>query len=155
MVKAVLGDLYDKELSDGFELAERGIFSYMEAVSRSTRPEYLKTLTAMSDMSRLTSENFQLIEGLEYSMTERGEKAILVLAARAAYNKYSSYTRSMGSFPFYAGSQDAFLTALADCPFFLGQGTGTRNMRVDTVELDLEGLLKAGMAPFVGKIMNL
>jgi hypothetical protein len=61
----------------------------------------------------------------------------------------------MGSFPFYGGSQDAFLTALADCPFFLCYGTGTRNMRVDTVELDLEGLLKAGMAPFVGKIMSL
>lgn len=155
LLKKALGDLYDEELNNYFKAAQAGIFSNLEAIARTTVPEYIKVLTTLSDMSRLEPTNPNaLVDNMEFNLTDVGGKMLLVMATRAAYNKYRSYCRYLGQSPLYP-TEGAFAEGMYETPQFKRQGTGTRNLKVDTVILDMDELARAQVPPFSGRPQSL
>jgi hypothetical protein len=155
VVKHALGNLWDEELAEAFRGASKGIWETADVVSRNAIPEYVKILTAFSDMTRLEQDSqFKLLEGKDYNLSAVGGKSTLVLAPRAVYNKYRAYQRNIGQTPLY-GNDMSFSEGLYDCPQFMGKGSGLAGSKVDTVILDLDELYRAGVIPFSGKSVTL
>jgi hypothetical protein len=146
---------YDNLFKRHMDIMKERVYSRMEDAVRGTMPEYLKVLVAMSDMSRLPAESLHVLrDGAEFSLTDEGGFQVIHLAARAAYAKYRSWTRNQGVVPLYQ-SEMSFVHALSDIPQYIRKGTGTKNMKVDTAVLDYDALLRAGVPPFIGKLVKL
>jgi len=157
ILQELLGDRFDAQLVEGFRTMLSKVFAGLDA-SSDILPEYAQVLSAMSDMTRLNAsggaENYFLLEGHDYNLSEMGGKSVLVLAARFAYNKYRQYQRSIGQLPLYPNDL-SFSAALQAIPQFIKEGNMCKNLQVDTVILDATALAVAGVKPFVGKAVTL
>ena len=147
----IFGEEFESLLGEEFKSAESAIFTKMDVITRSTVPEYVKVLLTMSDMTRLPTDSpFQLTEDLDYNLTEYAGKQVIILAPRAAYAKYRAYTRNMGLSPMYH-SDASFIEGMYDCPQYVGRGYQTARQRVDTIMLDAQELIRAGVNQWNGK----
>jgi len=157
--KRLLRDIYAEEFEplfgEIFLKLEPAIFNGLEVMAKSTVPEYIKILTSFSDMTRLpVTHPYHLEDSFEYNLTEVGGKGVLVLVPRASYVKYCLYTKHQGQTPLFP-SEAAFAQAMLDVPQFIQKSSGTQRMAVETVVLDLDGLYRAGVPKFMGKIQKL
>ncbi len=155
LIKQVLPEEFQGLYGDVFTRLEAGVFQGMDVMIRSTVPEYVKVLNAMSDMTRLDENSaYRLVDNFEYNLAEIGGKSVLVIVPRAVFGKYQAYTKYKGSLPLYA-NDGSFSQALFDIPQYIGKGHGTSRMNVETLVLDMEALVKAGVTPWTGKAANL
>jgi hypothetical protein len=151
LLQAVFGDEYAALFGERMEEVKSKIYARMDDTAKSTMPEYLKVLLAMSDMSRLPSDNLSaLSDGLEYQLVDKGGFVELHLATRISYAKYCQWLRSQGQSALYNGAS-SLLHSLQDAPQYLRAGNHTRQLVVDTVILDYAMLIRNGMPAFNGK----
>ena len=156
LLQAMLGDLFDDYFVAKFKELNKAAYSGL-AMGVAMLPEYIKVLSAMSDMSRAGPSNSTdkyLTDGVDYNLSEIGGKAVLVLASRFAYNKYRQFTKLIGQTAMYP-NETSFEMAMSEIPQFLQKGYGTKNLVADTVILDLELLIQSGVPPFAGKTTTL
>ena len=156
LLQAMLGDLFDDYFVAKFKELNKAAYSGL-AMGVAMLPEYIKVLSAMSDMSRATPSNSTdkyLTEGVDYSLSEIGGKAVLVLASRFAYNKYRQFSKLIGQSAMYP-NETSFEMAMSEIPQFLQKGYGTKTLVADTVILDLELLIQSGVPLFAGKTIPL
>lgn len=148
-------DTFAALFADKFNEMARSVFLGMDKLAVATLPEYVKTLVVMSDMSKLASgDPHQLVEGVDYNLSEYAERMVLVLAVSQAYRKYRIFVKAQGLPPLYP-SEEAFRIALTDIPQFLKLGTKTQFLEATTVVLDVEELTKAGVPIYRGKAASL
>jgi hypothetical protein len=156
MLKACLVEHFgkgkvDERLGSHFKLLSTAVFLGMDALSAATIPEFLKVLGVMADMSKLQkTDPFAIVEGIDYSLSEIGGEAVLVLATAQAYRKYRAYSRHTGSAPLFPG-EDAFKLALQEIPQFMKTGSRTQRLVASTVFLNLDDLYRAGCPAWDGK----
>lgn len=156
LLRESLGDLYDAELNTGF----KDLMGYVYAglnVGMSMRPEYIKVLITMSDMSKTTekgSAEHVLTDGVDYNLSELGGKPVLILATRFAYNKYRAYMRMVNQLPLYP-NEASFEAGIKEIPQYIKAGTGTNGLLTETAVLDLDALIAAGVPMFFGRTVAL
>lgn len=155
MLTTALGDLFDQQLMNEFKQSGIELFKVSANDSVGTQAEYVKVMCVMSDMTRMTTSSGDrwLVEGQDYNLSETGGKAVLVLAARFAYNKYRQFCRTVGTSPMYPGDS-AFEMALREVPAFMHTGRGTVGADVATAVFDLEMLQRSGVPIFAGKAVK-
>ena len=151
LLKAIYGEEYNALFGEKMQELTSKVYNRMDDTSKSTMPEYLKVLTAMSDMSRLPMDNTSaLVDGTEYSLIERGGFLELHIATRISYAKYRMWLRAQNQNPLY-NNDTAFAHSTRDAAQFVRDGSGTRNLKVDTAIFDYAMLLRSGMPAFAGK----
>lgn len=150
-----LGDKLDREVKTKLKALQKYAYAGLASVSK-ILPEYMKVLSAMSDMSRVLMAGGEkaLVENAEYNLSELGGKPVIVIAPRFAYNRYRQYMRLLNQIPLYP-DELAFETALSEVPAFMTTGTGTKNIQTRTLILDIEALEKEGVPPFAGRAVDL
>lgn len=155
VIKSMLQERFNDYYVDMFDKLEAGVFANMEVLSDSSIPEYIKVLTTMSDMSRLPADNIHTFnDGFEYTLSELGTLPVLVLATRAAYNKYRAYCRFLGQVPLY-NTDASFTQALRDSSQYIKKTERTKFIEVESVVLNLEELYKSYVPKFAGKMTPL
>lgn len=153
LLKAIFGEEFDEVFAETFNTLHAKVYSQMEDVAKNTMAEYLKVLCVMSDQTRLPDgQQYKLVSGEDYVITEEGGYPVLVLATRSCYAKYRAWSRYMGLNPMFTGDT-SFSHSLKDAPMFLRYGYGTKALVVDTLIFDYNALLRAGMPPLAGKPM--
>lgn len=153
-----LGELYDAELNSGFKELMNYAYAGL-SVGSAMRPEYIKVLHTLSDMSKTTekgSSEHMLTDGIDYQLSEYGGKPVLVLATRFAYNKYRNYMRLINQLPLYP-NDTSFEAGIKEIPQYIKPGVGTKGLLTETAVLDLDALIAAGVPLFFGRTvaMNL
>jgi hypothetical protein len=151
LAESLPAELYQEHFAERLKEMSKACFLGMSALAEATLPEYVKVLTAFADMSKLNpTDPYALLEGVDYNISERLGRAVLVVATRQCYAKYSAYMRHVASQSLYP-SDDSFLLALRDIPQFVETGRGTQRLETSTTLLDMEGLYEAGVPRFSGK----
>ena len=156
ILEAKLGkEVYDARFGEAFSAMAKASYVGMDALAAATLPEFVKVLSAFSDMSKLErTDPFALVEGVEYNLSEFAGQQVLVLAASQAYRKYRAYNRNSGTSPLYP-SEEAFGIAMREIPQFLRYADGTKNLSVRTMVFSVDDLLRAGVPLWKGKAVSL
>jgi hypothetical protein len=150
MVAHVFKEEFDALFSEYFDAMEHGIFGTMDVLARSTLPEYLKVLSAMSDQTRTADDQYKAVQGFDYMLIDHGGRQMLLLAYRQMYNRYRAYSRWSNSETLYA-NDTAFYEGLLSSPQYEGTANQIGKYRgVRVVVLDYSELIKAGMSEWAG-----
>lgn len=154
-LRTVLMEQFDAELEEMFRELSSAAFKGSIVGASATQPEYIKVLSFMSDMSKTKyNDGLWLEEGKDFNLATMDGKAVLVLNARFAYYKYRQFSRTINQAPMYP-NETSFEFALQEIPQFIRLGSGLTNVDSQTVVLDMEGLQRAGVPPYFGRVANL
>jgi hypothetical protein len=151
LLKHLGEELYKEKFDELMENMSKACFYGMELLAEAALPEYVKILSTLSDMSRLPeSDNFRLIEGIDYNISEFGEMQVLVLAHRQCYMKYRTYMKHTSSECLYP-SDESFVIAMREIPQYVKASYGTKQLEAPTSVFDLEGLYRAAVTKWRGR----
>ena len=141
----------EERLGKYLSTLSKAVFLGMDSLGSATVPEFVKALSMMADMSKLSNTDpFSLVEGVDYNLTEINGEAVLVLASSQAYRKYRAYNKHTGLNALFPG-EDAFRLALMEIPQFIKAGERTQRLTAKTVYLNLDDLYRAGCSSWAGK----
>jgi len=151
LLKHLGEELYKEKFDELMENMSKACFYGMELLAEAALPEYVKILSTLSDMSRLPeTDNFRLIEGIDYNISEFGEMQVLVLAHRQCYMKYRTYMKHTSSECLYP-SDESFVIAMREIPQYVKASYGTKRLEAPTSVFDLEGLYRAAVTKWHGR----
>lgn len=151
VLQNIFKERFDELFGEYYAKMEAEVYTSMDAVSRSTVPEYIKTLSSMSDQTRIEEPQFKMVQGTDYDLIDVGGQVVLVLAYRTVYSKYRAYQRWANNEPYYA-NESAFLEGLIACPQFYGNRASIgKHEGLQVVTIKYEDLIAAGMSPWTGK----
>jgi hypothetical protein len=124
------------------------IYGEVDKVADNSMAEYLRVLTAMSDMSKFEAGiSYKLVYGIEYEVANQGGLEVISIIPRHAYNKYRMYCKATGSIPLF-GNDASFAQSLKDCPIYAGVGNRTKGLALPTFQLDYGAMQRLGVDPF-------
>lgn len=147
LLKALLPDEFEEHQLQ-LEALQTGIWQGLSSVVESAKPEFVKVLVDMSDMSRFPETNpFQLLHGRDFEFGNIGDTQTLRLVTRAVYYKYKAHCRQIGSQGFFA-NDTSFIHALRDSAVFLGTTEGTKTLKQEAIVLDYEALQRMQVPAF-------
>jgi len=151
VLRNVFKDEFDAVCGKWFAISTDAVFARMGDINATTVPEYIKVLQIMSDITRIVLDGpAHMRDGFEYALYDTGGFKTIHLAVRPIYSKYRSYCRTVGVNPLFY-DDGAFAHALRDSPYFIRRDIRTRALQTDTVVLDYESLLRAGVETFQGR----
>ena len=152
VLQHIFKERFDELFGDYYSRMEVEIYNSMDAIARSTSPEYIKTLSSMSDLTRVEEAQFKLVQGTDYDLVDIGGKVLLVLAYRTVYSKYRAYQRWASNEPYF-NNDSAFLEGLIACPQFHGNREAIgKHQGLSVVTLSYSDLMAQGMSPWSGKV---
>lgn len=147
----LLKSMFPKEVEEHrlqIDSVKAGIWHGLSSVVESAKPEFIKVLVDMSDMSRFPPENHnQLQYGRDFEFGNIGDTQTLRLVTRLVYHKYKSHCRQIGNPGFFANDM-SFQHALKDSAVFLGMAEGTKSLKQEVVVLDYETLQRMKVPAF-------
>lgn len=139
---APLLELIDKMTVDVYNPAE------LAKLTDNSVPEYIKVLIMFSDMSRFPEDSPScLVNGADFEVADMGGKPTIAIVGRLAYNKYRMHCRAINVVPLFM-NDSSFVQAMKDSPMHMGNGTGTKAVKQETLILDYDAMIRQGVYGF-------